>query len=138
MTARSASTVQEINMKPENSVAPFPFVLDELHEIHPAVRRMFGMTYLYCEETLLLALRDSARKPDTNGVWVYTQVEHLNRLRREFPLLPGHYFWKSGKKGWVILASKLEYFEEYVLHACELILRGDHRIGRISRGAMVE
>ena len=124
-------------MKSDGSATPFAFVLDELHSIHPVVRRMFGMTYLYCEETLLLAIRDSARKPDTNGVWLYTQAEHLESLRREFPLLPGHYFWKSGKNGWVILASKLEYFEEYVLHACELIVHGDHRIGRVSRGAMV-
>lgn len=123
-------------MKSDGSVAPFPFVLDELHPIHPVVRRMFGMTYLYCEETLLLALRDSVKKPDTNGVWLYTQVEHLESLRREFPLLPGHCFWKSGKKGWVILASKHDLFEEYVLHACEMIVRGDHRIGRASRGAM--
>jgi hypothetical protein len=34
----------------------------------------------------------------------------------------------------VILASKLENFEEYAYTACELILRGDRRIGRVTRG----
>ena len=114
---------------------PFQFVLDELLPLRPVIRQMFGFTYVYFDEKLLLSLRDSVKQPQYNGVWLYTQAEHIESLRREFPLLPRRSFWKSGKSGngWVILASGLEDFEEYAFKACELILRGDQRIGRVTR-----
>ncbi|MFY9610884.1 MAG: hypothetical protein WAU45_20025 [Blastocatellia bacterium] len=113
--------------------SPFQFVLDELLPIRPAVRRMFGFTYVYLDGKLLLSIRNSVKQPRFNGVWLYTQAEHIDGLRKEFPLLPRRSFWRSGKNGWVILASALEEFEEYAFKACELILRGDQRVGRITR-----
>ena len=114
---------------------PFQFVLDELSPLRPEIRRVFGFTYVYLDERLLLSLRDSASQPRYNGVWLYTQIEHLESLRREFSQLPRRCFWRSKKSGsgWVILNSALEDFEEYAFKACELILRGDQRIGRVSR-----
>ena len=114
---------------------PYQFVLDELLPVRPSVRQMFGFTYVYLEDKLLLSLRDSVKQPQFNGVWLYTEAEHIESLRREFPDLPRRCFWKSGKSGsgWVILASRLEDFEEYAYRACELILRGDRRIGRVTR-----
>jgi hypothetical protein len=116
---------------------PFQFVLDELLPLRPVTRQMFGFTYVYLDEKLLLSLRESVKQPRYNGVWLYTQAEHIESLRREFPQLPRRCFWKSGKSGsgWVILASELEDFEEYTFKACELILRGDQRIGRVTRRA---
>ncbi len=115
--------------------SPFQFVLDELLPLRPAVRQMFGFTYVYLDEKLLLSLRDSAKQPHYNGVWLYTHSEHIESLRREFPQLPRRCFWKSRKSGdgWVILSASLEEFEEYAFNACELILRGDQRIGRVTR-----
>jgi hypothetical protein len=115
--------------------APFQFVLDELLPIRPAVRHMFGFTYVYLDEKLLLSLRHSVKQPQYDGVWLYTQAEHIESLRREFPLLPRRYFWRSKKSGsgWVILASRLDEFEEYAFRACELILSGDQRVGRVTR-----
>ena len=115
--------------------ARFQFVLDELLPIRPAIRRMFGFTYVYLDEKLLLSLRESARQPQYNGVWLYTRAEHIESLRREFPQLPRRCFWRSGKSGagWVFLAAGSEEFEEYAFRACELILRGDQRIGRVTR-----
>jgi hypothetical protein len=114
---------------------PYQFVLDELLPLRPAIRQMFGFTYVYLDEKLLLSLRESVKQPQYNGVWLYTQAEHIESLRREFDLLPRRYFWKSAKSGsgWVILASGLEEFEEYAFRACELILRGDQRVGRVTR-----
>ena len=114
-------------------------MLDELIPIRPAIKQAFGFTYVYLDQKLLLSLRESVKQPHYNGVWVYTQAEHIESLRREFPLLPRRCFWKSRKSGsgWVILASRLEDFEEYAFKACELILRGDQRIGRVSRKAYV-
>jgi hypothetical protein len=113
----------------------FQFVLDELLPIRPTVRQMFGFTYVYLDEKLLLSLRDSVKQPQYNGVWLYTQAEHIESLRREFPQLPRRYFWRSLKSGsgWVIFASRLEEFEEYAYRACEMILRGDQRVGRVTR-----
>ena len=117
--------------------SPFQFVLDELLPVRPAVKQMFGFTYIYLDEKLLLALRESVKQPQFNGVWLYTEAEHIESLRREFPQLPKRCFWRSRKSGsgWVILASGLEDFEECAFRACELILRGDRRVGRVTRRA---
>jgi len=93
---------------------------------------MFGFTHVYIDHKLLFSLRDSIKQPASNGMWLYTTVEHIESLGREFPDLSKRYLWRSGKNGWVILASKLEGFEEYVFRACELILRADPRIGRVT------
>jgi|SRR5882724_831442 len=112
---------------------PFPFVLEELNSIRPTIKRMFGFTSVYLDEKLLCSLRDSVRQPGSNGMWLYTTTEHVDSLGREFPQLPKRQLWRSGKNAWVILASRLEDFEEYAFKACELILKGDQRIGRITR-----
>jgi hypothetical protein len=111
------------------------FVIDELSSLRPTLKRMFGFTYVYLDQKLLLSIRDSAKQPRFNGVWLYTEAEHIDSLRNEFPQLPKRCFWKSGKNGWVILASEFEDFEEYAFRACELILRGDQRLGRVTRGS---
>ena len=113
---------------------PFPFVLEELVSLRPTVKRMFGFTSVYLEDKLLFSLRDSIKRPGSNGMWLYTTTEHVESLGREFPDLPRRQLWRSGKKAWVVLASRLPSFEEYAFKACELILKGDSRIGRVTRG----
>jgi len=117
-----------------NKHDPFPFVLDELLVIRPRIRRMFGFTHVYLDEKLLCSLRESQKQPATNGMWLYTSTENLESLAREFPQLPKRQLWRSGKNAWVVLASRLADFEEHALKACELMLNGDRRIGRVSRG----
>jgi len=112
---------------------PFSFIFEELVSIRPTIKRMFGFTHVYLDETLLFSLRDSAKQPGTNGMWLYTTSEHIESLAREFPQLPQRQLWRSGKNAWVVLASRLGDFEEYAFKACELILKGDRRIGRGSR-----
>jgi hypothetical protein len=118
--------------------SPFRFVLEELAPLRPEARRMFGSTYVYLGGRLLLSLRESARQPRFNGVWLYTEAAHVESLRAEFPQLPRRCFWRSAKAGtgWVIIPAGLEEFEECALRACELILRGDRRIGRVTRGGL--
>ena len=124
-------------MKPIRAKDPFPFVLEELEPIRPTIKRMFGFTYVYFDEKLLCALRDSVKQPGSNGVWLFTTAEHIDSLGREFPDLSRRYHWRSGKNAWIILASRLEHFEEYAFKACELILNHDPRIGRVTRGAQL-
>ena len=117
---------------------PFPFVLEELSAIRPTIKHWFGFTSVYLDEKLLCSLRDSAKQPNSNGIWLYTTTEHVESLAGEFPELPKRQLWRSrsGNKAWVVLASRLEGFEEYAFRACELILRGDRRIGRVTRGKL--
>jgi hypothetical protein len=113
---------------------PFPFVIDELFSLRPTVKRAFGFTYVYLEDKLLCGLRDSKKQPGSNGLWLFTTTEHLESLAKEFPDLSRRYLWRSGKNAWVVLPSKLGEFEEYAFKACELILNGDKRVGRLTSG----
>ena len=110
---------------------PFSFVLEELEPIRPRVTRAFGFTYVYLDERLLCGLRQATKLPSCNGLWLFTTTEHIDSLGHEFPELPRRYLWRSGKKAWVILASRFEFFEEYAFKACELMLNGDRRVGRV-------
>jgi hypothetical protein len=110
---------------------PYPFVLEELEPLRPRIKRAFGFTYVYLDEKLLCGLRDAVKLPSTNGLWLFTTTEHVDSLCREFPELPRRYLWRSGKKAWVILSSRLAFFEEYAFKACELMLNGDRRVGRV-------
>ena len=116
------------------SPLPFAFVVDELMPLRPTIRRAFGFTYLYVGELLLCALRDSVKKPSSNGMWLFTTRDHVDQLGAEFPELPKRCLWRSKENAWVILPSKLEEFENYAFKACDLIMKGDRRIGRLSRG----
>jgi hypothetical protein len=118
-----------------NRQLPFSFVLEELASIRPRVKRIFGFAHVYLDERLLFSLRDSNKQPGTNGIWVYTTTEHVDSLAKEFPQLPRRQLWRSGKNAWVVLASRLEDFEEHAFKLCELILRGDRRIGRLTRAS---
>jgi hypothetical protein len=115
---------------------PFPFILDELTPLRLTVKHMFGFVSLYLDDTLLCSLRDAVKQPNSNGMWLYTTIEDVDSLAKEFQDLPKRQVWRSrsGNKAWLILASRLENFEEHALKACELILNNDRRIGRISRG----
>jgi hypothetical protein len=121
------------NLSSVKKQLPFPFVLEELNSLRPTIKRMFGFTHVYLEDKLLLSLRDHPKQKGTNGLWLYTTTEHIESLAKEFPHLPRRQLWRSKKNAWVILATRLEDFEEYAFKACELILNGDKRIGRISR-----
>ena len=120
--------------KRKNAALPFPFVIEELLPIRPTVKQMFGFTHVYLDERLICSLRNSIKQPATNGMWLYTTVSDLEGLAKEFPHLPRRCLWRSKEKAWVILPSKLGEFEEYAIKACELILQGDRRIGRLTRG----
>lgn len=112
-------------------------MLEELQPIRPTVKRAFGFTYVYLDEKLLCGLRESNKLPSTNGLWLFTTLEDVDSLGREFPELPRRYLWRSKEKAWVILPARLEYFEEYAFKACELMLNGDRRIGRLTRAERV-
>ena len=112
---------------------PFDFVIEELASLRPTIKNVFGFTYVYLDERLLFSLRNNTKRPGTNGMWLFTTAEHIDSLMKEFPDLSRRQVWRSGKNCWVVLAARLECFEEYAFKACELVLNGDPRIGRLSR-----
>lgn len=113
---------------------PLAFLLDELAPLRPTIKNAFGFTHVYVDELLLCSLRFSQKQPSTNGVWLYTTTADGESLAQEFPSLPKRQLWRSGKKAWVVLSVRHPDFEEYVFKACELMVAGDRRIGRLTRG----
>ena len=121
-----------MNLQSKKQV-PFPFIIDELESLRPTVRSVFGFAHVYLDDKLLFSLRDAPTRTGSNGMWLYTTTEHADSLAAEFSDLPRRQIWRSGKKAWIVLATRLGNFEEQAFKACELILRGDQRIGRVSR-----
>ncbi len=111
---------------------PFDFVLREIEALGPFTRPMFGCHAVYVDDRIVFMLRDKRRPRADDGVWVATTREHHASLRRELPglrsitVLAG-----GGVTGWQVLPAESEDFEESVLRACELVRRGDPRIGKV-------
>ena len=110
---------------------PHPFVLDALEAALPETRPMFGCTAVYVGEKIVMILRDKGNKDPDSGVWLATIPEHHDSLRRELPSLRSITVFGSGVTGWQVLPVTGAEFEEEALHACELVLVGDPRIGKI-------
>ncbi len=110
---------------------PFQFVLDQLEILSPVTKPMFGCTAVYVGEKIVLMLRDRSVDPASNGVWLATTLEHHESLRRELPTMRSIGVPSSIETGWQMLSMHEPGFEEATLTACELILNGDQRIGKI-------
>ena len=110
---------------------PHEFVLDALATLSPVTRPMFGCVAIYVEEKIVLILRHRPRSAADNGVWIATTLEHHESLRGDFPGMRSIHVLGKGITGWQVLPADAPDFEEAALHACELILAGDARIGKI-------
>ena len=118
------------------SRVPHEFVLDALESIAPETKPMFGCLAVYVKERIVLILRDHRDHPADNGVWLATRAEHHDSLRREFPNIRSIQLFGTPVTSWQILPADSSDFEESALHACELVLARDPRVGRVpaSRG----
>jgi hypothetical protein len=110
---------------------PQEFVLEALASLSPWTRSMFGCVAVYVREKIVLILRDKQDQPADNGVWLATTIEHHESLRREFPLMRSIRVLGKSITGWQILPADAADFEEAALRACELIVAGDPRIGKL-------
>ena len=110
---------------------PFDFILDELTDLDPTTRPMFGCVGVYVDEKIVLILRERDSSPDVNGVWLATSAEHHASLKREFPHMRSISVLGDGVTGWQMLSVDANDFEESVLRACELIRMGDPRLGKV-------
>ena len=67
-----------------SSPIPFPFVLDELQPVRPAVRHAFGFVYVYVGDKLVCGLRiDREWRPENRkGHLCVSAVRIAEALRR--------------------------------------------------------
>jgi hypothetical protein len=112
---------------------PHEFVLDALSELSPRTHPMFGCLAVYVEDKIVLILRDKAGASPDNGVWLATTHEHHKSLRRNFPNMRSIKVLGKKVSGWQLLPADAPDFEEAALHACELIIAHDPRIGKVPK-----
>jgi hypothetical protein len=117
-------------IKPRKTV-PHEFVLDAIARLAPETRYMFGCLAIYVEDKILLILRDKRDTTADNGVWLATTEEHHESLRRDFPNMRSIQIFGKKVTGWQVLPADAPDFEEASLRACEFVLAGDHRIGKV-------
>jgi hypothetical protein len=122
---------------------PHEFVLDALASLSPRTHSMFGCLAIYVgdkvhgivpdkvQEKIVLILRDKRDGTADNGVWLATTQEHHQSLRREFPNMRSIQVLGKKVTGWQVLPADAEDFEQAALHACDLVLAGDPRIGKV-------
>ena len=111
---------------------PHEFVLDAIASLSPRTRPMFGCLAVYVADKIVLILRDKRDVTADNGVWLATTEDHHDSLRREFPNMRSiRVLGKDGVTGWQVLPVDAPDFEEAALRACELVLAGDPRIGKV-------
>lgn len=116
-------------MKKKNTI-PFEFVLEQFYSANVEIRPMFGCFALYVHNKIVLILRKKESSVKDNGVWLATDKEHHSSLKQEFPSMRSISVFGGKESNWKNLPADANDFEEMVIHACELILRGDNRIGR--------
>jgi hypothetical protein len=92
---------------------------------------MFGCLAIYVKDKIVLILRDKPMNTSDNGVWLATTQEHHQSLRREFPNMRSIQVLGKPETGWQVLPVDAPDFESAALRACELVLAGDARIGKI-------
>ena len=110
---------------------PHKFVLDAIGTLAPRTRPMFGCLAVYVADKIVLILRDKRDGTADNGVWLATTEEHHESLRREFPNMRSIQAFGTEVTGWQVLPADATDFEEAALRACELVVAGDRRIGKV-------
>jgi hypothetical protein len=110
---------------------PHAFVLDAIASLSPYTRPMFGCLAVYVQDKIVLILRDKPTNKSDNGVWLATTKEHHDSLRREFPNMRSIQVLGKPVTGWQVLPADATDFEAAALRACDLVLAGDARIGKV-------
>lgn len=110
---------------------PFNFVIENLFVAKPIVKPMFGAHAIYIQDKIVLILRD--KNDEDSGVWIATTVEHHKSLKKDFPIMRSIQLFGSGESSWQVLPKDADDFETSVNLACDLILKGDPRIGKIPK-----
>ncbi len=118
-------------VKPRKPI-PHEFVLDALAPLNPETRRLFSCLAVYVKDKIVFALRDKRDKTgDDDGIWLATTVDHHQSLQQDFPSMRSIRVLGKKVTGWQLLPADAPDFEEAALRACEFVIAGDARIGKI-------
>jgi hypothetical protein len=128
---RNTPLVSAVFCFKQRKPVPHRFVLDTIAPLLPYTRPMFGCLATYLKDKIVLILRDKSESAADNGVWLATTEEHHESLRREFPNMRSIQVLGKPVTGWQVLPADAPDFEKAALCACELILAGDPRIGKV-------
>ncbi len=119
-------------MKKPKSI-PFDFILEYFSGEDLVIRPMFGCHAVYTRGKIVLILRHKNDFPNDNGVWLATTKEHHTSLKNELPSLRSISLFGDEPSSWQNIPAEDDDFEEAVIKACELIVKGDPRIGKMSK-----
>ena len=124
--------------EPKRKPIPFPFILEALAPLNPEVRPMFGGHSVYIGDKVVFMLRDQVKSPQDNGLWVifgdeFDTANDPKALRRKFPSLRHIQILEGKIKHWMVIPADSPNFESESLHACDLALSHDPRLGRIPK-----
>jgi hypothetical protein len=108
----------------------YDFVLEYLMDAEPIVKPMFGAHAVYVRDKIVFILRDKDGDHDS-GVWLATVPEHHSSLQSIFPSLRSIAVFGGGTTGWQVLPADEDDFEASVQKACEMVVKGDPRIGKV-------
>ena len=92
---------------------------------------MFGALAVYVGEQIVLLLRERKTDPGANGVWVAIPNEYQESLAADFPHARPVRIMGKEINGWRLLPSDAPDFEESALRACDLVVKRDHRVGKV-------
>jgi hypothetical protein len=114
-----------------SKMMPFDFVLDYLPR-HIVVKAHFGMHYIYLNKRLMLLLRKTTKGDGLNGIFVSTLKKHHSSLAGDVPGLTDFVLetGESYQSNQRFLSEDHPDFEASAIKICELISRGDQRIGK--------
>jgi hypothetical protein len=110
---------------------PHQFVLDAIASLAPVTRSMFGCLAVYVGNKIVFFLRDKPASSRDNGVWLATTEQHHESLRREFPNMRSIQVLGKKVTHWQVLPADTADFEQAALHAADLVIARDPRIGKI-------
>lgn len=126
------STLGEPGFAIRRKSVPYEFVLDAISELSPETRPMFGCLAIYVGDKIIGVLRDRDNSSvEDNGMWLATTKEHHKSLQADFPNMRSIRVLGQGVTGWQILPADAPDFEAAAMRACEFIVAGDPRIGKV-------
>jgi hypothetical protein len=111
----------------------FNFILEWLFPIEPVIKPMFGCHAFYVGEKIVLITRKKDQHENDNGVWVALHPDHITAIKSEFPSLRSVQLLGNKETLWQNLPADAADFEESLNRICELIRKGDSRIGKIPK-----
>jgi hypothetical protein len=116
---------------------PFTFILDYLYPKEPDVRPMFGCYGLYLGKKIIFVLRKRGTTKKINGVWIATSKGHHESLKKIFPSMRSIDVLGKPPTNWQMIPESSDDFESSVILACELVKKGDPRIGVVPKGKVI-